>query len=331
MSSKKGTTKLTLPPPEQVGHAEIWHHPNETRTIKISTRFSYFIWAGVPMDADSSISWLAFLRSITRELVLDWGYYVALVVFASLLAAGGAINSMLAGLIYGIFSLVLTLAFMSFRHTRSLPTNLNFAYTTAELPHYRQGLVVFLTYGAVMTAAALLAWPTIIGLVTTPIAPNWTAGPAGPFSTGGAIIYLIIVAMFLILSAQHNFPLDLHSYYYKSEANNMLNFTRVNMIVSLVDSAIKMLGWQYGLWLVNPFAYVSACLAAGTCTVNGSFGWGVHFFMPMVGGLVAWAIHLWTYNQNGLPEEVFQEAAMKQKAAQQNQMDGALLEKTRRL
>lgn len=326
--------KITLEPPsKKIGHAEFYHHDAgmETRVIKVSARFSHFVYAGVPMNKDSTISWLAFLRSMTREFVLDFFYYVGLPTFAALIVAGGAINSVLAGTIFALFSFCLTFAFTSYRHTRSLPTNLNFAYTTAELPHYRQGLIVWFLWGVLMTGAALVAWPTIPALVTAPVAPNFATGAAGAFSAGGAFVYLVIVTFLIVLSAQHNFTLDLHSYYYKNEADSLMSLTRVNMVVSLVDTAVKAIGWQFGMWLVNPFAYVGACLAAGNCTANGSFGWGVHFFGPIVGGLLAWVVHLWTYNQNGVPTDVYRNAAKQQKAAQMNFMDGAPKNKLNRM
>lgn len=316
---------------QNVGHAEVFHHNEDDLeelhknmppppTMKISNRWKFFVWAGTPMDADGSISWLALLRTVTRELALSYIFYVILLTTVGYLALGA--GPAVGALVYATISTVSAIGFMTYRHTRGLPTQLNYALTFAEMPHVRVGPFMQLFYVLAGVGAALLAWATVIGLVATPIGPDWTAGLAGGFSTGGAFIYYLLAGLFYVFAFQHNQTLDLHTYYSKGEGTNLVNFLRLAFQVGGIQFAIGFLGYFTGMWDVNPFLSVAACLSAGTCNAPISGAWALRFFVPMVGGLLAWALQLWTWNQNSVPPSVLRNAAKKQAAAQYGMYDG---------
>ena len=310
---------------DDVGHAEFNDHNEDDLAelhkrfptppkMRISNKWKYFFWAGTPKDPDGSISWLALLRSITREAILAYFFYTIMGAAAGFLAAGPGPTAPANA--FAMLYAMLTIGFMTWRHTRMLPTQLNYALTIAEMPHFRIGPFMQLWYLLAGLVAALLAWATIGGLVAVPVGPDWTAGAAGAFSTGGAIIYYLLAGFLFVFAFQHNQTLDLHTYYAKGEGTNLLNFVRLAFQVGSVTYAIGFIGWFTGMWDVNPFFGLATCLAAGTCNTPIPGAWALRFFIPMIGGVTSWIAQLWTWNQNSIPRTVLRDAARQQAAAQ---------------
>lgn len=316
---------------ENIGHAEMNHHTEQDLedlkkkvgpkpSLKISNRLEYFVWAGMPLDPDGTISWLALLRALTRELALLYFFFVIVLTTAGYLAPlPDTVGNALA---FATVTAMSAIGFVTWRHTRMLPTQLNYALTFAEMFHFRIGPIMQLFYIAVGIAATFLAAVTVSGLVTVPVGPNWTAGAAGAFSTGGAIIYYLLAGFLFVLAYQHNQTLDLHTYYNKSESTNLLNVLRLAFQVGGVTFATAFVGWFTGMWDANPFMSVAACYSAGTCNAPISGAWAVRFFIPIVGGLLGWAVHLWTWDQNSVDPRLLREAAKQQAAAQYGFYDG---------
>lgn len=318
---------LTFPQKRQnVGHAELFHHNEEDLDalqkdlpepprMKISGRLMYFFWAGTPMDPDNTISWLALLRSVTRELALGYLFFVIALCTIGFVAPSDAT---LGALAYATISTISAIGFMTYRHTRMLPTQLNYALTFAEMPHFRIGPFMQLFYIVAGIVSAILAYLTVNGIVPTPVGPDWSVGG---FSTGGALLYYLIAGLFYVFAFQHNQTLDLHTYYNKAESTNLVNFLRLAFQVGGIQFAIGFVGYFTGMWDVNPFLSVAACLSAGTCNAPVSGAWALRFFVPMVGGILSWLLQLWTWNQNSIPDDTLRTAAQKQAAAQYGMYD----------
>ena len=310
---------------QNISHAEFYDQPEgvRTRNITMSSRMYYFIMAGVPLDSNDTVAWMPLLKNVTLQFIACFLFYTAVATSAGYIAQTGGTMHFLNGILYGLVVIMLVVAFKQFRTTRNLPINLSFAYTTAEVPHYRQGPIVFLILGAVQLISALVAWPVVMSLVTVPVSPNWAAGPAGAFTIGGAFLYQLVVSFIVVFGFLHNFTLDIHSYSYKKESTNLLNFTRISIIGGLLTGIAATLGWMTGQFdFGNPFLYVTMVLSTGGSGVPTAGAWAVHFFTPMVGGLLAWGAHIWTWNQNGIPRSVFQEAAVRNLAASKGLLDG---------
>jgi hypothetical protein len=309
---------------DDIGHAEFNdHHEDDLAALhkkvpppkmRISNKWKYFFWAGTPKDPDGSISWLALLRAVTRETVLGWFFFTIMGTAAGYLAAVG--GTTIPAFAFATLLAMMTIGFMTYRHTRMLPTQLNYALTFAEMPHFRIGPFMQLWYLLAGVVSALLAWVTIVGLVAVPVGPDWTTGAAGAFSTGGAFVYYVLAGFLFVFAFQHNQTLDLHTYYSKGEGTNLLNFVRLAFQVGSVAYAIGFIGWFTGMWDVNPFLNIATCLAAGTCNTPITGAWLVRFFGPIIGGLSAWVAQLWTWNQNSIPRSVLRDAARQQAAAQ---------------
>lgn len=319
-----------------IGHAEIFHHDEDDLeelhgsmpkqpTMKISNRFKYWVWSGTPMDADGTISWLALLRSFTREVALSYLFYVILSVTIAYMSVATVGSEAVGALAYATISAISVVGFMTYRHTRMLPTQLNYALTLAEMPSARIGPHMQLWYILAGLIAVALSFLTTRGLTLIPVGPDWTAGAgghAGAFSTGGAILYYAMAGLFYVFAFQHNQTLDLHTYYNKSESSNLVNFLRLAFQVGGIQFAIGFIGYFTGMWDVNPNLGLSACLAAGTCNAPITGAWALRYFVPLVGGLGSFCLQLWTWDQNSLPSNVFRNAAKKQAAAQYGLYDG---------
>ena len=323
-----GRNRGTKPKYQEINDPEFYHQPNDgkavkvIREIKVGSRTWNWIMAGVPLNQNGSIAYIPLLRNITAQLALCFLFYVAVAVSAGYIAQTGGTTHFLNGILYGVVVAMLVICFKQFRTTRNLPVNLSFAYTTAEMPHFRQGPIIWLIFGAVQLIAAILAWPTIGALVIAPVSPNWAAGPAGAFSTAGAMVYQLVVSFAISLAFVHNFTLDIHSYSYKRESSNLLNFTRVSLIGGLITGVAAAFGYMTGQFdFCNPFLYVAMILSTGGGVVPISGAWAVHLFVPLVGAVLGWAVHLWTWNQNGIDAQIFEDAAKRNLAAQKGYLD----------
>ncbi len=251
------------------------------------------IWA--PFKGREDFRWAPYLRSIFME-------YLGAVIFTWMLStvasvatgANVAVNGFTIGFAYMIF----IIGAYSWRHSVHLPRHINPALTMGELWHQRIGIIVALPYWAAQIGGSFTAWPILLATGAAAI-PNY-ATATFPVAYVGALFLELFLAFIPIFVYMHNLSIDIHSYQlYNEDSSKTNHFHRVAVLVGLTYAIVVFIGFPNGLYTFNMVGYLGPAAILGYGVPTGA-SWTIYTLFTLVSGVLAWAVHLLTWNMNGL-------------------------------
>lgn len=252
------------------------------------------IWA--PVGAREQIKWPALSRSIFLELVHSFAYAYIVPTVVSISASGtGGLNAFLVAVTSAMFILFS----YSWRIAENTPRHIFPGLTIAYFCHNKFGVIYSLLYLAAQYGGSALAnFP--LGAAGNAAVPN-PAGAIRPttywgyfgveFGFGVLVLYAILQNQSLIdhLKGKRSAK--------KAEKSTMHRGNPgLPLIAALATFVGIMGGWSNGAWtLCNAVVYFGAGISLGFT----SNLWTVPLLWGLAAGVVAWALHIVTWNVNG--------------------------------
>lgn len=265
--------------------------------------FTRYVWA--PWVGGFMFRWAPLLRTMALTFVASWILCMGVSTMASMSTSGSAaVNAHGIGFVYGL----IILFFYSWRQSDQLPIHLHPAITLGELWHGHIGGIFALVSVTMNLCGSWLAAPCLQALRNSAI-PDYRNIALRPVSFWGAAgLEMLLTCMVVFVVLQNASILDhLLVADRRAESDKKTRaFSSRALFAALAIYIGVIIGYPSGLYtLGNITVYFGPAWNLGF-SVPDSASWTIYIFMaPLLGSLVAYAIHLLTWNMNGLTQEEF--------------------------
>jgi hypothetical protein len=282
-----------------------------TRAEKTGT-FKYRIFFS-PYAEANDINWGTYIRWCFLAFLMSIIQATAMARVASgLNSSVPALNSVLLGVTY----MLTTIFALSWRQAFGFRLHTHQSVIMSEVCHSHIGVV---------NALVLFFWncagSAISGVFQLPGLLNCAAVPGAPFPASAVTNYWAAVGIdaplgiLVTLAFLHNIPLIFHGVageLLPSETkNDRHGLTNVSLLFGIALFIGTVVGFPSGIWAMgNSVIYIGGAITLGASTPF-PWAWSIPLLWSFVYGIVAFALHLLTFNVNGLSEEDFLEATAK--------------------
>lgn len=278
-----------------------------TKQEPVGTFWNRLLWAPDSRPGES-FRWMAYLRTVFLVAVMACFFSVSIARTVSQANAGSvALNGFPVATVYALFIIFS----YSWRHAKAVPLHVHPAILIGEMLHMHLGLVYGISIAAALWAGAFAGGgflrPGVLNSAALPgAAPNLAVNPT---SYWGAMGIDGILTIIVVLTYLHNMPIkdrlgsttaiEAETYKYS------YGMTSTAFLTGLAAFFSVMVGYPSGVYVIgNPVLYVGSALTLGW-SVPFDYAWTIPCLWSIVWAIVAWAIHLFTYNVNGITAEDF--------------------------
>jgi len=204
---------------------------------------------------------------------------------------------------------------MNFRSLDQVPQYMAPYLVFAEMFHGYVGAVVALPLIAVMLGGAALTAPILTAMGGTSL-PNY-ATAARPITFWGAVgLQTALVAMGVYVYQQNQTVAHYHLAI-KEKRGRQRAFKKTSIFFSLASAVSVFIGFGNGLYSVGNFVVTfGSYINTGAWSVPDTAACTLDLAWPFVGALVGWALHLLTWNVNGLTAPEVQLVVQEEEAAE---------------
>ncbi len=223
-----------------------------------------------------------------------------------------AINAFVVGFWY----MVALLLGMSYRAADGLPQHMHPGLSFSEMLHGKFGLIIAVPMMAVMLAGSAIGAPILTAIGGTNL-PNYAAA-ARPITFWGAVGFQTALTALAIYAYQQNTAVKhFHLLYAVKEKRGVQRaFKKTALFFSMTTGLAVTMGYANGLYSVgNYIVTFGSYINTGSWNVPDTGACTLDLAWPFVAAAVAWALHLLTWNVNGLVMGEVQEAAGEEEEA----------------
>jgi len=243
-----------------------------------------------------------------------WVFAMAIVIATSVSRIASVSNSTVVGLnsfLVGSVYAAGTLFSLSWRNTQGVPIHFHWAIILAEMCHMHLGLIFGIPMmGLLLAGSALSGWWQSVGILNSATVPG--VGPSAaiiPMSYWGAMGTDLLLATLVVLAYLHNVPMKSRLVSNTAIAAETYRFsfglTSTSILTALAVFISTVIGYPSGVYaLGNPVVYFGGAITLGF-DAPFSGAWTIPILWGLVAGVLGFAIHLFTYNMNGLTHEDF--------------------------